>query len=179
MPVLLPVLQDCCRLGRPDTRQGVQFGQAGSVEVQRNGPGWRRTGHSHGAECHVRPEQLEEPGPYPVYPIEASQIMEGTMRLPVGDDNLGQARTDLWQPGELNGRCPINVDQLSGLERTSLRFSAVPLSDRRTRGQAGKQLNLAWWFAGTIEEMANPLPGNGQCEKEKEGADFRGRHEGR
>jgi hypothetical protein len=98
------------------------------------------------------------------------------MRLPICNNDLGQAGSDPGQSGELTRAGDLNIHPLAGIERAALALGAVPLSRRRTGRKGGEKLDLAGRLAWPAEQVANSLADNRQGKKEEQRAKLGGGH---
>ena len=78
-------------------------------------------------------DELEKPGTDSGHTIEPRQTAERAVGLPVGNDRLGQSKSDLGQSGELRGGGRFKIHLLTKTERPALPHGAVSLHQGRTR----------------------------------------------
>jgi hypothetical protein len=124
----------------------------------------------------VGPDGLQQARSHPGDPIKPVEAAEPTVRLTVGDDDLGESKPDARKPGQLGYWGNIGVDQLAGRERPRLPPGAVPLGYRGARLQRGEKLNLTGRFTGPGGKMPYALPRHRQREQQQERAALRWRH---
>jgi hypothetical protein len=74
-------------------------------------------------------EGFEEARPDSNHPIQSIQAAERTVRLPIGNDDLGQAWPQLGQPCQLPRSGAVDVDLLALAKRATEPPGAVSLRD--------------------------------------------------
>jgi hypothetical protein len=168
-PVLLAVLQDRCRLCRAHPGQSIQLCDCGGVDIERGGcPTARLTRRP--AEDRMGGNDFQQPRANAGHPIEPSQAAECPVRLAIRNDGLGQAGTDLGQPGQLTRSCRIDIYPLTSIEWAPLTHGAVPLSRRRAWRKGGEKLDLAGGLTWPGGHMADPLTDKCQRKKKEQSA---------
>ena len=79
------------------------------------------------AEDHVRAMVLSRPGPIPATRSRPSRLPNGAVRLPVGDDGLGQPEPTLGSRASSPAGGEIHIDLLVLCQRAALPHGAVSL----------------------------------------------------
>ena len=97
----------------------------------------------------MRTDEREQTRSNAGHTVESCQPAEGTLRLTIGDDGLGERETDSRKASQLLGGGKVDVDALVGSQRPAERENAVAMSDRGLRGESLKELNFARRLAGT------------------------------
>ena len=98
------------------------------------------------------------------------------MRIPIGDDCLGERQTDAGKAGELGCGSRVGIETLTRPEWPGLPHSAVPLRRGRAGGQQREKLDLAGRLARSGNQIPDTLTENREGYEEENRPSFGGRH---
>jgi hypothetical protein len=90
--------------------------------------------------------------------VEPSQLAERTFRLTIGDNGLGERKTDSRKASQVLGGGTVDVDALVRPQRPAECENAVAMSDGRLRRKSLKELDFAGRLAGTGGQPTYSLP---------------------
>jgi hypothetical protein len=105
----------------------------------------------------MRAERRQEARADARHAVEPVETTEGSMRLAVGDDGLGQRETYTRKPGQLSRSGAIGVDALVRSERPREREDAIAMSSGRLRTKDLDQLDFAGRLTRTGGKPADRL----------------------
>ena len=101
------------------------------------------------AEGEMRTDEGEQTRTNARHAVDSGQPAEGTLRLTIGDDGLGERKTDSRKASQLLGGGTVDIDALIGSQRPAECENAVAMGDGRLRGESLKELDFAGRLAGS------------------------------
>ncbi len=110
------------------------------------------------AEGEMRTDDGEQTRTNAGHAVESGQPAERTFRLTIGDDGLGERKTDSRKASQLLGGGTVDIDALVGPQRPGECENAVAMGDGRLRRESLKELDFAGRLAGTGGQPAHSLP---------------------
>jgi hypothetical protein len=98
------------------------------------------------------------------------------VRIPVGDNCLGERKTHAREAGQLSCGSGVGIETLTRPERPGLPHGAVPVRAGRAGGQQREKLDLAGRLAGSGNQIPDALTKNRKRNEEENRPSFGGRH---